>query len=105
MYQTVNFYDFERAFVTADRADNFSYHGKKALFDYLESYEDDTGEKIELDVVAICCDFSEYSSTLEAMADYSLVDLEDNTEEEALEYLHDNTTVIEFEGGIIIQAF
>ena len=105
MYQTVNFYDFERAFIAANR-DNFSYHGKKALFEYLESYEDDTSEQIELDVIALCCDFSEFPSALEAVKDYDR-DMKDEMEdeEEALEWLNDNTTVIEFTGGIIIQAF
>ena len=106
MYQTVNFYDFERAFVTADRADSFSYHGKRALFEYLEEMEDDMGDEIELDVVAICCDFSEYSSALEAVKDYDR-DMEDEMEdeEEAPEWLQDQTTVLSFDGGIIIQAF
>ena len=111
MYQTVNFYDFERAFVTADRADSFSYHGKRALFDYLEEMEDDTGagNGIELDVVAICCDFSEYSSALEAVKDYGFTPLQycddEETEENALEWLQDQTTALSFDGGVIIQAF
>ena len=29
--------------------DNFSYEGKKALFEYLEQFEDDCGTEIELD--------------------------------------------------------
>ena len=111
MYQTVNFYDFERAFTLADRADSFSYHGKRALFDYLEEMEDDTGagNGIELDVVAICCDFSEYSSALEAVKDYGFTPLQycddEETEENALEWLQDQTTVLSFDGGVIVQAF
>ena len=50
---------------------NFSYDGLHALFEYLEDYEDDTGEEIEFDMIGICCDYSEYDS-LEAFAhDYS----------------------------------
>ena len=43
MKQSVNMYDFERAFKNFER-DNFSYDGLKALFEYLEEYEEDTGE-------------------------------------------------------------
>ena len=39
---------------------NFSYDGKKALFKYLEEFEEDTGEKIEFDYIVLCCDYSEY---------------------------------------------
>ena len=111
MYQSVNLYDFERAFVTADMADNFSYHGKKALFEYLEQYEDDTAEQMELDVIGICCDFSEYKSALEALQDYDRGVYEseeyDDTdaEEKALAWFEDQTTVLSFDGGVIIQAF
>ena len=55
MKTTVSRYDFERAFVDAGRKDQFSYEGLSVLFDYLEDYEDSTGEELELDVIAFCC--------------------------------------------------
>ena len=45
MKQSINNYEFHRAFEQI-RPDNFSYAGLDALFEYLESYEDDTGEEI-----------------------------------------------------------
>ena len=66
MKQTVNSSDFVDAFRTHNRMDQFSYEGLKALFEYLEQYEEDTGEETELDVIAICYDFSEHSTALEA---------------------------------------
>ena len=59
MKQTVNLYDFRDAFNRMDRADAFSYEGLEILFNGLEELEDDTGEEMELDVIALCCDFSE----------------------------------------------
>ncbi len=38
----------------------WSYAGTKVMFEYLEELADDCGP-IELDAVAICCDFSEYT--------------------------------------------
>jgi hypothetical protein len=40
----------------------FSYEGTKALFEYFEQYEQDTGEQMEFDPVAIRCDFDEYEN-------------------------------------------
>ena len=61
MKTTVNFTAFADAFEAQGRGDNFSREGLQELFDYLEEYEESTGEQIELDVIAICCDYSEYS--------------------------------------------
>ena len=43
MKQTINFYNFSDAFRKAGRADQFTYEGQRAIFDYLEEYEDSTG--------------------------------------------------------------
>lgn len=112
MYTTINFSQFCDSF-SEDRQNQFSYEGKQALFEYLESYEEDIGEEIELDVIALCCEYTEYETALEVAVNYStfldeeeLKELdEEEKEEEALEFLRDNTQVIEFDKGIIIQDF
>ena len=104
MKQDVNKSQFADAFRSAGRQDQFSYAGLNALFGYLENLGDDIGEEIELDVIALCCEYSEHKSALDAVADYSF-DVEGESEQSALAYLRDNTNVIEFEGGIIIQNF
>jgi len=45
MKQNINEYQFERAFNEC-RPNNFSYAGLRALFDYLEQYEEETGEEL-----------------------------------------------------------
>ena len=59
MKQTINEYQFRRAFEEC-RPNNFSYEGLTALYDYLERYEEDTETELELDVIGLCCEFSEY---------------------------------------------
>ncbi len=86
----------------ADDNANWSYGGARALVEWFEELEE-VGVEIELDAVAIRCDFSEFNNAQEAAAEYSNDPFE--SEEEALEFLRDETTVIEFEGGIIIQGF
>jgi hypothetical protein len=94
------------------RADDnaaWSYAGARALAEYLEQYEEDTGEDMEFDRVAIRCDFSEYATATEAAGNYGFEPDEDADEDEAetaaLKFLNDRTMVIEFSGGIIIQDF
>ena len=59
MYQSINEYQFRDAFVRMGRENQFSYEGLNILFNELEQYEIDTGEEIELDVIELCCDYSE----------------------------------------------
>jgi hypothetical protein len=82
MYQQINFNDFERAFINMDRDNQFTYLGKKELFDWLECLED--GKSVELDVIALCCEFTEYESIEEFQKDYgkeykNIEDIEYNT--------------------------
>jgi hypothetical protein len=110
MYQEISQYDFTEAFRTMNREDNFTYAGLQALFEYLEELEESTGEKMELDVIAICCDFSEYPTALEAAEQYGFQsgpdDDEDEREESAKDYLADNTSVIDVgTTGVIIQDY
>lgn len=90
MFQSVTFSAFCDSFRSLDRQDQFTYAGKRVLFDYLEQYEEDTGESIELDVIVLCCEYVE-STHAEIIRDYSLD--KDTTEEEVLEWLQDNTSV------------
>ena len=103
MYDTVNFNQFNDWFIkdNSNYKNNFSYEGRKALFDYLEEIEEDTGEKIEFDPIALCCEYSEYENFKELKDNY------DNDEITNLETLRDFTTVIEIENSdkFIIQSF
>ena len=108
MKKTISFYEFQRDFQDV-RPDNFSYDGLRALFDYLEDYAGDCGTEIELDVIAICCEFSEYDTAMEAAKNYDFAPDEDDDDEDqeaaALEFLENETQVITFDGGVIIQDY
>lgn len=110
MKQTVSKSDFRDAFVACGRKDSFSYEGLGALFDWIEEMDEGCGTEMELDPIAICCDFSEHESAIDCLSDngYGFEpegDDDDEKEESALEYLREHTLVIEFTGGIIIQGF
>jgi len=107
MKTTVSIYDFRDAFRQYGRADNFSYDGLRVLFKFLEEYEDSTGSEVELDVIALCCEYSE--ETPEEIAQNYGVDLEDDGNElnNVLDYLHDHTMVcgVTKDGSIVYQSF
>ena len=102
---------FKDQFVAYGRGDNFSDAGLSALFDYLEESEKDVGEELELDVIALCCDFTE-STIDEIIGDYGF-DFPDCTDSEeqfstVLEYLENETLVVysdEDTGMILYQNF
>ena len=91
----INLYEFRKAFMDYGREDNFSYDGLEVLFNYLQDYEESTGVEVELDVIAICCDFTE-NTIKEALEYYELDSLDElvrNTlvlpiDEESIIYLN-----------------
>jgi hypothetical protein len=97
MKKTIDFSDFRDAFQRIGRNDQFSPEGLEVLFNYLEGYEQDTGEELELDVIALCCDYSE-DHWEDVAANYS-IDLtgcedEDEKIDAVRDHLSDNTTLV-----------
>jgi hypothetical protein len=101
MKTSINKYEFRDAFTRMGRSNNFSYDGLGVLFDYFESFEEDTGEEIELDVIAICCEFNEETAE-EIRENYSI-----DADQDLLEYLEHHTQVagITDNGSIVYAAF
>jgi len=101
MIDRVTFDDYLNRWRAYDRYDYFTYEGHMALFEYLEQYEEDSGEQIELDIIAIDSDFVEYENLEAFHKDYDKEDYPD------LETLSDHTQVIEIPNtdGFIIQNF
>ena len=82
MKTTVSENDFIQAFRTMNRQDNFSVEGLVALFGELSDMEEsdmreDPSNEIELDVIALCCEFAEYENLEAFQADYGAEDYPD----------------------------
>lgn len=96
---------FAGAFKAAGRENQFSRDGLDALFNYLE--ESDPG--YELDVIELCCEREEYSEAADGACLYGWQREDDLSEEDneasALAFLQERTTVIEFDGGVLIAQF
>ena len=87
MKTTVNEHTFCNAFKSM-RPDDFTSDGLTILFNWLEQIEQDCGEEIELDVIAIACDYVEMTE-LEIREYYGLEDSDSTTE-----YLNQHTVVV-----------
>ena len=105
-----NVHQFHEAFRLAGRGDQFSYEGLEVLFDYLDNLSEDTGEPIELDVIALCCEY--YECSIEDIIDNYNIDVSDADGDEdeiktiVEEYLQDNTIVCgEVSNGFVYAAF
>ncbi len=102
MYINVNFSQFCDSFSDTYK-NNFSYEGKRALFDYIEQTEESMEDQTELDPVALCCTYTEYESFEALQADYPNV--------KDMEELKETTTVIDIadvgdkQGHFIIEQF
>lgn len=64
---------FIDSFKNMGRGDQFSREGLGLLFDYYE----ETSPDMELDVIAICCDWAEYDTLADALKDYNCETLEE----------------------------
>ena len=120
------FEDYKRVETTENPNGNFSYKGLRNLFEYLdEMYEEEN--PLKLDVISLCCEYSEYENLKAYLNDYSgqhttlkeitgKENIEDLNEEEGIELkafieneISEHTTLIKFgddlDEGFIIQQY
>jgi len=98
-----------------DNNGNFTYKGLRALFNYLnECYDEEN--PLKLDVISLCCDFTEYKDLNKYLTDYSNQhegrreeESEDEFKSRIEEEINDKTTLIKFDDdlneGFIIQSY
>lgn len=120
MKKTLTTYDIADALLD-DEYGGWSKAGAFAMAEYLEELESDCGMEMELDVVGIRCDFTEYDSLQAWLCEYygdslenSLksagIDLDDDGDDEIDDLIRSHiqdraAQLIEFNGGIIVSIF
>ena len=94
--KTFNENDFINEFKACNRQDNFSIEGLRILFESLEQMAQDCEMVIEMDVIALCCEYSEDSIT-DIINNYDIDMTDCDSVDEKIEtveyYLQDNTFV------------
>jgi len=91
------------------RDDNakWSYEGAHALAEHYEAMEQDSGEEMELDVVAIRCEWTEFKTAHEIAEAYdiSCEGDEEDIEDTVINYVGDRSILVRFKGGYLVQQF
>jgi len=104
MIQTVNNLDFHNAFNAMDRNNQFSYEALNMLFNYFEEFD----PEMELDVISICCEYSEMHIA-DILNSYPITcdsSEPDSVKQAVLNYLYAHTAVIgETDSAIVFQQF
>ena len=105
MKQTINLHQFRNAFYEMGRQSQFTYEGLEILYDFVEEMMPD----FDLDVIALCCDFSE--ATIEELIRSYSIDCDgiedDEIDGHVLDYINDHSIVlgVTYDGSIVYQDF
>jgi len=92
MIKTLTRGDFSDEFYKMGRGNQFTHDALTALFEYYEELD----PMYDLDVIEICCDWSEYNSIYELDTEYGY----------GIDELKENTTVIDLPlGHYLVQNF
>jgi hypothetical protein len=90
--------DLEAMFKECGRENSFTRVGMETLFKHLEELSEGIGEDIKIDVIALCCDYSEYD------------DINDYNEQNGTEYASwddadaDCVDVIQFDRQVFVKG-
>ena len=110
MKTTIDNRGFHRAFEDHGRGSQFTPSALDALFAWYEELES-TGEEIELDVIAICGEWSEYANACEAAAEMADWEPDEDADEDAnetyaMEHICDRANVLgTHSGSVLVQSF
>lgn len=86
--------------------DQWSRGGAFAMVEYLEQQEKDCDISIEFDPIALSCEYSEYESLQDFAEKFWQTNSQRLTRDEVIkEYIEHRSTLIEFDGGIIVEDF
>ena len=105
MKVSINKYEFSNMFDQFNRSENFSREAREDLFEYLEEL---FGDDYEVDIIGLCCEYSE--DTIDNIIDnYSIdIDQDEDKLQQVLDYLNDHTSVVSVTGddeSILYAAF
>jgi hypothetical protein len=91
--------ELRHEFQSFGRGEQFSRQGFDALYEYLSDLSEDIGRDIQLDVIALCCEWSEYDSIEKACDQYS-------DDIQTLDDLNDHTLLLFLDnGGLMVRDF
>lgn len=96
--------EFIREFKNSTRSENFSDDALRELFQHYDDLSEDTGEPYKLDIIAICCEWTEFKEN-DLIEQYKhIVDIDEKDSQEIIlkkifEELENRTNLIYVKGG------
>lgn len=99
MYTIINQHEFADI-IASDEYNNFSYSQACALYDYLEEFYED-GNGMQMDKVAIRCEYAVYNTVEEYIADYSYL-FDDDFKAESFDDVQDADNIAVHDDDFII---
>ena len=85
---------FVQEFQASLRKDNFTYTALEALYDYYEQFSSEESP-FKLDIIAVCCDWSEYTAE-ELVNSYAQ---QENELDNVVEFVDNNYYLIKLDNG------
>ena len=95
MKQTITENQFVSAFADYNRHENFSVDGRIALYEFITQLDEECGTETELDVIALCCEFSEWENIEEFQQNYG-------EEYQSFDDINEATLLIDIDGDRFI---
>lgn len=99
---------FSHLFDMYKREDSFTSLARDRLYDYLSGLSEDMGSDIEVDVIEICCNWSEYTEW-ELVREYGHLCDSDTDIDELVNIMREHTILLEVEHykhtTYIVEAF
>ena len=92
IYIELNQSDFIQHFQNSERKDQFSQSALEVLYDFYE----ELGENMELDIITICCEWTEYASAEDLWVDFRNCEF---TEDGLKKLFEELPSAIEVPGG------
>jgi hypothetical protein len=94
MKKTIDFEDFRTAFVRFGRGGQFTALALRLIFEHIESMEQDLGEQFELDIIATCCEYTEYATSSDLVDAFEHLGIADMDFEDAVEAIERRAIVL-----------
>ena len=110
MFKRVSLQDFKQEFENYGRGNQFSDEALELIYNDLISYEKDSEQSLELDVIAICCEYNEDTvSNVADQCDFALDEMDEDDDEEdfVVGKLRDETSVagVTSDGNIVYRVY
>lgn len=89
----LSYHDFQHQFLLHRRQHQFTSDALRVIFNHIEEMAEDSEKPYQLDVIELCCEFSEYK-TEDALVEYRCKDEEELSQNYFVLNVNDDSVII-----------